>query len=201
LITHLSANTRAYLLLTLTALCWGGNAIFGRLAVGEISPMALVTLRWLGVMLLLLTFAHQQVRRDWPVLRSRLPFIIAMGALGFTAFNALFYVAAHSTTAVNSGIIQGSIPVFVLLGAFAFYRTPIRGLQIAGVLQRSKLQGGALGLRVAGLDELAAEGGDQHAARRRRVGAGHFERGDACDHRSVCERGAQDHGPVAAPGL
>jgi hypothetical protein len=36
---------RAYLLLTLTALCWGGNAVFGRLAVGEISPMALVTLR------------------------------------------------------------------------------------------------------------------------------------------------------------
>jgi drug/metabolite transporter (DMT)-like permease len=96
--------------------------------------MALVTLRWLGVMLLLLTFAHQQVRRDWPVLRSRLRFIIAMGALGFTAFNALFYVAAHSTTAVNIGIIQGSIPVFVLLGAFAFYRTPIRGLQVAGVL-------------------------------------------------------------------
>jgi hypothetical protein len=39
------AETRAYLLLTLTAACWGGNAVFGRLAVGEISPMALVTLR------------------------------------------------------------------------------------------------------------------------------------------------------------
>ena len=125
---------RAYLLLTLTALCWGANAVFGRLAVGEISPMALVSLRWLGALGLLVVFAHAQVRRDWPVLRARLPFVAAMGAIGFTVFNALFYLAAHWTTAINIGIIQGSIPVFVLIGAFAAYRTRVAGLQVAGVL-------------------------------------------------------------------
>lgn len=130
----LSANARAYLLLTLTALCWGGNAVFGRLAVDQVSPMALVALRWLGVMVLLLVIARRQVRRDWPVLRLHLRFAMLMGALGFTVFNALFYVAAHSTTAVNIGILQGSIPVFVLLGALAVYRTRIGALQIAGVL-------------------------------------------------------------------
>ena len=125
---------RAYLLLTLTALCWGGNAVFGRLAVGEISPMALVSLRWLGALGLLVVFAHAQVRRDWPAMRPRLPFVAVMGAIGFTVFNAMFYVAAHWTTAVNIGIIQGSVPVFVLIGAFAAYRTPVAGLQVAGVL-------------------------------------------------------------------
>ena len=120
------ASGRAYLLLTLTALCWGANAIFGRLAVGEISPMALVSLRWLGALGLLVVFAHAQVRRDWPAIRERLPFVAAMGAIGFTVFNALFYVAAHWTTAVNIGIIQGSVPVFVLIGALAAYRTPGR---------------------------------------------------------------------------
>ncbi len=64
-----AASSRAYLLLSLTALCWGANAIFGRLAVGEISPMALVTLRWLGALGLLGVFAHAQVRRDWPAIR------------------------------------------------------------------------------------------------------------------------------------
>src|SRR3954454_12186427 len=34
------------LLLTLTMLMWGGNAVAGRLAVGEVSPMALTGLRW-----------------------------------------------------------------------------------------------------------------------------------------------------------
>jgi drug/metabolite transporter (DMT)-like permease len=129
-----AASGRAYLLLTLTALCWGANAIFGRLAVGEVSPMALVTLRWLGALGLLAVFAHAQLRRDWPAIRPRLAFVSAMGALGFTAFNALYYVAAHSTTAVNIGIIQGAVPVFVLVGALALYRTPVGGRQAAGVL-------------------------------------------------------------------
>ena len=131
---HAGASGRAYVLLTLTALCWGANAVFGRLAVGEISPMALVSLRWLGALGLLVAFAHAQVRRDWPAIRARLPFVAAMGAIGFTVFNALFYLAAHWTTAVNIGIIQGSIPVFVLIGAFAAYRTRVAGLQVAGVL-------------------------------------------------------------------
>jgi drug/metabolite transporter (DMT)-like permease len=128
------ASTRAYVLLTLTTLCWGANAVFGRLAVGEISPMLLVALRWLGTVGLLLLFAGRHIRRDWPVLKCHLPFLAAMGAIGFTAFNGLFYVAAHSTTAVNIGIIQGSMPVFVLIGAFLAYRSPVTLLQAAGVV-------------------------------------------------------------------
>jgi drug/metabolite transporter (DMT)-like permease len=128
------ADARAYLLLTATALCWAGNAVLGRLAVGEVSPMALVTLRWLGAFVLLVAFTHAQVRRDWPALCARPLFLAAMGAIGFTVFNALFYIAAHWTTAINIGIIQGSIPVFVLIGALVAYRTRVAGLQIAGVV-------------------------------------------------------------------
>jgi len=129
----IAGGGRAYILLTITALCWGGNAIFGRLAVGELSPMALVSLRWLGASMLLAIFAHNHLRRDWRILRPRLIFVSAMGVLGFTAFNALFYVAAHYTTAVNIGIIQGAMPMFVLVGAFAAYRTRVSALQVAGV--------------------------------------------------------------------
>jgi len=125
---------RAYLLLVITTLCWGGNAVFGRLAVGEISPMLVVALRWAGAVLLLLIFARKKLVRDWPVLKPRVFYLSAMGAIGFTIFNALFYAAAHSTTALNIGIIQGGIPVFVLLGMFLFYRITITYLQILGVL-------------------------------------------------------------------
>lgn len=125
---------RAYFLLLLTTLCWGGNAIIGRAAVGEVSPMLLVCLRWLGVVLLLFVFAHHLVRRDWPALRRNAGYVITMGALGFTCFNALFYTAAHYTSAVNIGILQGAIPVIVLVGAFVCYQTPVRLLQVVGVL-------------------------------------------------------------------
>lgn len=126
-------SMRAYALLVFTTLCWGFNAVFGRLAVGEISPMLLVAGRWLGALLLLLLFAHNSVRRDWPALRANLPFVAAMGVFGYTLFTALFYLAAHFTTAVNIGILQGSMPVLVLLGAFVAYRTKVTRVQILGV--------------------------------------------------------------------
>jgi drug/metabolite transporter (DMT)-like permease len=127
-------NLRAYLLLSFTALCWGFNAIFARLAVGEISPMALVAARWIGVSLLIALFAHRHLRRNWPALRPHLVLVASLGVLAFTSFNALFYVAAHYTTAVNIGILQGSVPMFILVGAFAAYRTRVTGLQVAGVV-------------------------------------------------------------------
>jgi drug/metabolite transporter (DMT)-like permease len=128
-----SHNLRAYLLLIITTWCWGLNAIISRLAVGEISPMQLVTFRWLGVVLILAVIARDNITRDWPVLRRHLPFLCLMGSCGFTAFNALFYVAGHHTSAINIGILQGSIPIFVLLGSLLVLRQPISIIQGAGV--------------------------------------------------------------------
>lgn len=123
----------AYVLLILTTLSWGGNAIAGRIAVGEISPLLLTTFRWVGVVILVALFARRTILEAWPVLRSRLGYLVALGALGFTAFNALFYLAAQSTVAINIGIIQGAIPVFVMTGAYLVYRTPVTAVQMAGV--------------------------------------------------------------------
>ena len=123
----------AYLLLTLTTLMWGGNAVAGRLAVDAISPMALTSLRWVVVCAVMPVLLRHQIRAHWPVLKAHWKFIVAMGTVGFTAFNALMYLAAYSTTAINIGILQGSIPVFVLIGAFIAYRTPIGPVQALGV--------------------------------------------------------------------
>ena len=126
-------SRRAYLLLIVTTWCWGCNAIFGKIAVGEISPMLLVTLRWLGVVLLLLVFARKHFVRDWPVLRKHLRFLALMGIAGFTAFNALFYIAAYYTSAINIGIIQGSIPIFVIVGSYFLFRIRITRMQTIGI--------------------------------------------------------------------
>ncbi len=129
-----SSPLHAYAVLATAALCWAANSIFGRLAVGEISPLLLVSFRWLGVLLLLLVFARRYVVRDWPVLRTRLPYIAVMGASGFALFNSLFYIAAHSTTAINLSILQGALPVFVILGMFAVFRVLVTRIQMLGVM-------------------------------------------------------------------
>lgn len=122
------------LLLTLTAVFWAGNAIVSRLAVGHISPFLLVFLRWVMVLAVLWPMYGGQVRAHWGEIRPRLLRITLMAILGFTGFNALFYTAGYYTTAINIGILQGSIPVVVLAGAFLIYGTRASLVQIIGVL-------------------------------------------------------------------
>jgi drug/metabolite transporter (DMT)-like permease len=121
-------------LLTLTAIFWAGNAVAGRLAVGHISPLMLTFLRWVLVLAVLWPLYGRQVRAHWPQVRPRLMWIVVMAFLGFTGFNVLFYTAAHTTSAINIGILQGSIPVVVLAGAFLKHGTRASLVQIAGVL-------------------------------------------------------------------
>ena len=123
---------RPYLLLTLTTLSWAGNAVASRLATGHISPIALTAMRWIGVVALLAPFMMRPVMAEAPVLLPIWRRILVMGALGFTAFNALMYAAAYHTTAVNMAIFQGSIPVFVLIGALVAFGTRIGLLQAVG---------------------------------------------------------------------
>jgi len=125
---------RAYGLLVFTTWCWGLNTIFSRMAVGEISPMQLVMFRWLGVIALVLLFARQYLIQDWPVLRKHLLFMSVMGTIGFTLFNYLFYLAGYYTSALNIGILQGSLPIFVLLVSFLIFRQRITAVQGVGVV-------------------------------------------------------------------
>jgi drug/metabolite transporter (DMT)-like permease len=128
------SSLKAYFFLSFTAICFGANTTLAKLAVGQVSPMMVVTLRWLLVVVLLLVFNRKNLVRDWPVLKPRLGFLFSLGALGFAAFNALFYVAAYDTTAINMGIISGMLPVFILVGALVMYGTPVRKLQWLGVV-------------------------------------------------------------------
>jgi drug/metabolite transporter (DMT)-like permease len=124
----------AYAMLFLTTLLWAGNAVASPLAVGHLSPMTLVLLRWIVTCSVLLMIARQAIADDWPVLRRHLPYLFVMGALGYTAFNLLFYVAGHHTTAINLAILQGAMPGLIILAGVAAYRERPTGLQWLGTL-------------------------------------------------------------------
>jgi drug/metabolite transporter (DMT)-like permease len=125
--------SNAYVMLAMTMLAWGAHAVVARVSVGEISPMMLTSGRWLLVSLLLATFYRAELGAALTVLRAHPRYMLLMGALGYTAFNVMMYLAAQFTTAVNMSLLQGAIPIFVLIGAFIAYRIPVRGVQIIGV--------------------------------------------------------------------
>jgi drug/metabolite transporter (DMT)-like permease len=127
-----SAWANPTLLLVLTTLIWAGHSIVGRLSVGQIGPMTLTCMRWALALIPIFIAARPALRRDWPVLRANWLYVAAMGALGYTAFNALFYLAAHRTSALNLSIIQGAIPALVLIGARVFLGVRVTSLQALG---------------------------------------------------------------------
>jgi drug/metabolite transporter (DMT)-like permease len=122
----------AYLLLFITMVFWAGNAIAGRLAVGEVSPLLLTWLRWTRGAVILVILARSHLKRDWPVLCRHWRFVAFMGALGFAIFNALLYSALVHTTALNATILQAGIPMIIFSLNYLAFRTAVRSLQIVG---------------------------------------------------------------------
>ncbi|MGF7158782.1 drug/metabolite transporter (DMT)-like permease [Rhodoligotrophos appendicifer] len=122
-----------YVLLTLASLFWGGNAVAGQLAIGEISPMALTCLRWLVVAVGLLTFYSREVIEALPTIRQHKWGLLLTGSLGFTVFNFLFYYSAYYTEAMNILIIQGALPLPVLIASAIMYRQAITINQMIGM--------------------------------------------------------------------
>ncbi len=122
------------LLLTLTAVFWAGNTVAARLAIDQISPFMLTTLRWVLVAAVLWPVYGGEIRKHWGQIRPRLFGIVMLAVLGMSGFNALYYVAAHYTSAINMGILQGALPIFVLAGAYLAHGTRGGLVQLAGVL-------------------------------------------------------------------
>ena len=96
--------------------------------------MLLIFFRWGFVVVILLSLYWRQMIDEWPIIRPRLKWLLIMGGCGLSLFNAFFYIAAHSTTAVNLGIIQSTMPGMILLGSFMFFGDRIDGLQFSGLL-------------------------------------------------------------------
>ena len=125
---------RPVVLLVLTMLFWAGNAIAGQLAKGQITPLQLVLFRWIAVTAVMWPLFGREVLAHWHVARPQMGRVIVMAILGFTGFNVLFYLASLKTTGVNIGILQGSVPVFVLLGALVAHGTRVTAVQGLGVI-------------------------------------------------------------------
>lgn len=102
-----------YLLLTITSLCWAGNAIVGRLAAGHIPPVTLSFLRWSLAFLLILPLAWKHLVRDWGAIRSRLGTMAVLSITGIGAFNTMQYWALEHTQALNTLLLQSAGPLFV----------------------------------------------------------------------------------------
>jgi drug/metabolite transporter (DMT)-like permease len=123
-----------YLLLCITALCWAGNAIVGRMAAGHIAPVTLSFLRWSFAFLIILPFAWRHLVRDWDAIRGRFGIMIVLSITGIGAFNTLQYWALEHTQALNTLLLQSAAPLVVAVWSLALLGVRLTLAQATGVL-------------------------------------------------------------------
>jgi len=56
-----------------------------------------------------------------------------MGLCGFTTFNSIYYIAAHYTVAINLGIVQATMPAFIMIISMFWLKTKINLKQVTGL--------------------------------------------------------------------
>ena len=126
--------TNPHFLLTLTSIFWAFNTVAGRAAVGEVSPLLIVSVRWFFVSIILSILCRNQLKAIWKILNKRVKWLIFMGLFGFTGFNSAYYIAAHNTIAINLGLVQGTMPAFIIIIAWVWLKDKINLTQFFGVL-------------------------------------------------------------------
>ena len=121
------------LLLTVPPLLWAGNAIVGRLVREIVSPMALNFIRWLLAFLVLLPFATAMLRRESPLWAHWKRFTV-LGLLGIGCYNALQYLALHTSTPVNITLVGSSMPLWMLAIGTLFFGARVTGREMLGAV-------------------------------------------------------------------
>lgn len=124
-------HPRLVLLLTLPPLLWAGNAVIGRLMVGQVPPMTLNLLRW-GVTAVLLAPLALRTLGPWSQLRERWAYLLATGFLGVGLFNSLQYLALVTSTPLNVTLVNSSMAVWMLIVGRVFFGERASGRQWAG---------------------------------------------------------------------
>ena len=113
---------------------WAGNTVAGRMSTGEISPMVVVFLRWFIISIFLILFLNKKLILSFKLISGKLVWLCLMGSLGLTGFNALFYIAAQNTTAINLGIIQGIMPAIILVGSVIMFKEAVNYTKVTGLI-------------------------------------------------------------------
>ena len=156
-----NVNRIAYVLLVLTTVFWGGNAVAGKMAVDHVSPMILTSLRWVIAFAILAVIAGPRFWAERRKAVRHLPLLFAYGALGFAGFNIVLYSALNHTTAINVAIWQAAVPMIIFALNFIIFRTPITLAQMAGfVLSVTGVAVVASGGSIERLTGLAINHGD-----------------------------------------
>jgi drug/metabolite transporter (DMT)-like permease len=94
---------------------WGGTWPVGKMLWQTFPPGGLGFWRWVIAFLAMLPFALPGLIRERRAILGELPWLVFLSFCGIVAFNYLIFRGLHTTTAVNGALINGALPIYVVL--------------------------------------------------------------------------------------
>jgi drug/metabolite transporter (DMT)-like permease len=81
-----------------------------------------------------LVVAIPYLKKDRDAIKSGLPILLLLSAIGIAAFNSLLYSGLQWTTAINSFLLQAMMPVFIVWLSFLLFKEKVTFRQIVGLV-------------------------------------------------------------------
>jgi len=123
----------AYAALTLTMVLWGSNPAISRAVMDSVPPVALGWGRWLVVTLVLLPFAWSERAAIAVALRTHARILMVFALIATAPQSIVLYQGLKYSTAVNVGLFNSAIPIFILMLGAMFFGKRVRVTEAAGI--------------------------------------------------------------------
>jgi len=120
-----------------TAIVWGVNFPFLKIALAELSPLAFTFWRYLLMLALawaVLAWQHRRSGMRVTVEAADYPRLALAGVLGFSLYMVFSIVGVSETTAFSNALMIALAPLFSALLLFAWRMERIRRFQLLGML-------------------------------------------------------------------
>jgi drug/metabolite transporter (DMT)-like permease len=128
----LKSHTLKYLLIILAVIFWGSSFIATKVALKELSPETIISLRLIIAATFLLITALL-LKKDFSINLKSHGFIFILALIA--VFHLMIQVTGLKyTTASNTGWIIGTAPIFMAVLAAIFFREKIGLLKIGGII-------------------------------------------------------------------
>ncbi|MEM7468056.1 MAG: DMT family transporter [Pseudomonadota bacterium] len=116
------------------ALIWGSSYPMGRVLAQYEVPSLIVFSRLVLAFLFLIAFARWRGELKWAITKNQIALFFLLGFSGFCVHNYLLFKALEYTEASTGAVINGAIPLIVVMLDYVFFRRTVRALALFGIM-------------------------------------------------------------------
>ena len=128
-----NSNTVPYVLLTFSAFFWAASSVVGRYVAGEVPAMALNFCRWFLALAVVLTWTWKEIYENRALIRQKWKYFSFLAISSAIGFGALHFIALQYTGAINGALLQGLMPICILLTALVVLGDPFGAREMIGI--------------------------------------------------------------------